>query len=419
MNFSIIRLQSILVYILPFALISGPFISDLICVTVSILFFLYILKNKVTDIFSNIWVKLFFLWSTYLIFSSLMSNNIYFSLESSLFYFRFGIFAISISFLIDKNKYFIKYFFFSLTAAFILISIDGYYQFLTGTNILQYSYDGQRLSSFFGDEKIMGSYLSRLFPLLFALLIFNFGNSRNWMIFGILLLVSSDVLIYLSGERTAFFNLILISTLIIILIKKWRYVRIFSLAISFLILIVISLNNTSTQDRMIFQTIEQTGISKGELKAFSSVHQIHYESAFLIFKDHLFFGIGPNNFRNVCSDEKYLLYESQYNENSCSTHPHNTYFQLLAETGLIGTLPVCLVFLFIIYLFMRQFYSNIFLERAFIDDYKVCLYICIFITLWPLIPSMSFFNNYINIIYYLPAGFLINTFNLTNKKLEK
>ena len=90
--------------------------------------------------------------------------------------------------------------------------------------------------------------------------------------------------------------------------------------------------------------------------------------------------------------------------------------QLLAETGLLGTLPVFFIFIFIIYQFLRKFYSNIFLKKEFVDDYQVCLYICIFITLWPLIPSGSFFNNYINIIYYLPLGFLLNTFKLTNKK---
>ncbi len=419
MNSSIFRLQSVLIYILPFALITGPFISDLICIIISILFFIYIFKYKHFYILNNIWIKLFFLWCVYLIFSSLISKNIYLSLESSLFYFRFGIFAIAISLLIDKNKNLTKNFFFSLLGAFILISIDGYFQFITGKNILEYSYDGQRLSSFFGDEKIMGSYLSRLFPLLFALLILNFSNSRNWMLFGVLVLVSSDVLIYLSGERTAFFNLILVTVLIIFLIKKWRYVRILSLVISLIILLTISLNNTSVQDRMINQTMVQTGISEGELKAFSSVHQIHYKSAFLIFKDYPLFGVGPKNFRFVCSDEKYLLYESQYNENSCSTHPHNTYMQLLAETGLLGTLPVFFIFIFIIYQFLRKFYSNIFLKKEFVDDYQVCLYICIFITLWPLIPSGSFFNNYINIIYYLPLGFLLNTFKLTNKNINQ
>ena len=40
--------------------------------------------------------------------------------------------------------------------------------------------------------------------------------------------------------------------------------------------------------------------------------------------------VGPKIFRELC-EEKYNI-----NEDSCSTHPHNTYIQILAEMGLIG-----------------------------------------------------------------------------------
>ena len=39
----------------------------------------------------------------------------------------------------------------------------------TGINLLGFEIIGNRISSLFGDELVMGSYLSRLFPLLFAL----------------------------------------------------------------------------------------------------------------------------------------------------------------------------------------------------------------------------------------------------------
>ena len=51
---------------------------------------------------------------------------------------------------------------------FSSLVVDGYYQFFMGENIFGLKLYGTRISSFFGNEAIMGSYLSRLF-LLFAL----------------------------------------------------------------------------------------------------------------------------------------------------------------------------------------------------------------------------------------------------------
>ena len=65
------------------------------------------------------------------------------------------------------------------------------------------SYDA-RISSFFGDELIMGSYLSRLFPLFFALFLLKEKTKYEIYYIGVLFILI-DVLIYISGERTAFF----------------------------------------------------------------------------------------------------------------------------------------------------------------------------------------------------------------------
>ena len=89
-----------------------------------------------------------------------------------MFYFRFGLFSLSIWYILNNNKNFINFFFFFLFLAFILIIFDSFYQYFNGKNIIGIPYTGGRVSSFFGEEKILGSFLSRLFPIFFGLLIY-------------------------------------------------------------------------------------------------------------------------------------------------------------------------------------------------------------------------------------------------------
>jgi hypothetical protein len=41
---------------------------------------------------------------------------------------------------------------------------------------------------------------------------------------------------------------------------------------------------------------------------------------------------------------------------------------------------------------------------------------CFIITLWPFTPTGNFFGNWLNIIYYLPAGFFL--YSINNRKVK-
>ncbi len=75
-----------------------------------------------------------------------------------------------------QDKKILNYFYYALVVCFSVLIVDGYFQFFTGSNIIGLPKSGDRISSFFGDELIMGSYLSRLFPLLFALFLLKKKN---------------------------------------------------------------------------------------------------------------------------------------------------------------------------------------------------------------------------------------------------
>ena len=73
-------------------------------------------------------------------------------------------FVIAVTALLNFNNKFIKYFFYCIFICFSVLIIDGFYQYFFGKNILGWVGE-ERISSFFGEEKILGSYLSRLWPI--------------------------------------------------------------------------------------------------------------------------------------------------------------------------------------------------------------------------------------------------------------
>jgi hypothetical protein len=132
---------------------------------------------------------------------------------------------------------------------------------------------------------------------------------------------------------------------------------------------------------------------------FSLGHQGHFTSAYKIFLDNPIFGVGIKNFRYECKKPQYKdIY-------SCTTHPHNTYMQLLAETGIIGFLFIFTIFIFLSYkIFTIIFFGKIKIKLS--NHYK-CFLLSVFINFWPLIPTGSFFNNWISISYFLSLGFFL------------
>ena len=398
--------------IFPF-LILGPFFPDAI-VSISSLFFLYyVYKSKSFFYFNNKPLIIFFVFCIYCILLSLfISKNIFLSFQSSLFYFRIGVFSCFIWYLVDKDKSILDYFYYSLFLCFLVLIVDGYIQYFTGQNLLGFkkAYEG-RISSFFGDELIMGSYLARLFPLFFAL--FTIKQKHKYEIYFIgLLFIFSEVLIFMSGERTSFFFMNLSSIFIILLIKNYKILRISTFIISIICIIFLSLNSQDLTQRMVKNPIKDMGLSEDSKKMniFTPQHESLLLTAHNMFKDKPIFGHGPKMFREICKDKRYAT-----GITPCMTHPHNFYMQLLAETGIIGFLFLLCALIYVMYMSVRQIKSIIFNQKRILTDYQVCLLAAIFVTVWPLSPNGNFFNNWLMIIYSLPVGLFLQSVYGKNK----
>jgi O-antigen ligase len=251
----------------------------------------------------------------------------------------------------------------------------------------------------------MGSYLSRLFPLLFALFLIKKKHKyESYFIATLFILI--DVLIYMSGERASFFYLNLGTIFIIILIKEYQKFRLVTFIIALISVFVLSVNKPNLSDRMFMNPAKEMGFIKSSEKPtiFTPAHDSLLRTAFNMFKDQPLFGHGPKMFRVLCGDQKY-----QEGVKPCDTHPHNFYIQLLAETGIMGFLFLFSTLSYVLYMALRQFKSVIFKQKKPLTDYQVCLLAGMFITVWPISPNGNFFNNWLMIVYSFTVGFYLQS----------
>ena len=94
----------VLFSLLPFFLITGPFLSDLSVSLISLLFLIYCIKKKNFSYFKNKYFYFFLFFWIYLLLNSSVNNFNLDSLKISFFYFRYGVFVIAVSIFLDVNN---------------------------------------------------------------------------------------------------------------------------------------------------------------------------------------------------------------------------------------------------------------------------------------------------------------------------
>jgi len=403
-----------LILLFPISLIFSNFISELILIILIIFF----LKNNFTIFklrsFIEFFGVIFFIFFLILVFSSLLSDFNLFSLKKSTSFLRFILFSFSICWILNSYKNALQNLFKIMIISFLFLQFGVLIEYLFDYNIMtgakemgqELSLESIKISSFFGDEDILGSYISRLYPIILALFAINLPNlKKNFIILSYIVIFLAPVAVFFSGERLSFFFMIIffLGLLLIIKIKKKHLILILGL-----ILVISSFD--LQRERIFNYTLKQiTGEKK--IIFYSKDHHAHFTTAYNIFLDNKFFGAGPNTFRKNCSNKKY-----QTSERSCSTHPHNYFIQLLSETGIIGTLIPVSIFLLLVFKFLNM---NIFKSRSEFkkrnQDIKSYFLIFFIFCLFPLTPNGNFFNNWLNMIFFFGFGIYLHFFNTSIK----
>ena len=400
------KLIKYLITLLPIALVLSIFFSELILLIISIFFVRdYFLERNIEKNWFNIFLIIF----VFYIAASSISISQELNLQSTFFYFRFLLYFFGIIYYLKKLNIYVNLIKSFVFTASILI-IDGIFQFIFGFNIigLPQIHPG-RVSSFFGDELILGSYLVRLLPFFLIFFIFNFKNKK---ILRLVFLLSLLFIVLLSGERTAIFLLLLSLFIFFIFLKKFRktiYIIFTFFLISLSILVTF---NKSYNERYLYNVINSFGLwdkkkdgkltmsffnKENEIRKiniFSKQHEDHYLTAYNMFSDKYIFGHGPKSFRVQCKNEKYGV-----SEISCATHPHNILMQFLSELGLVG-----FIFLLMFHTLLINELIKIIKNKNNLGEEREILIFSLtglIVSIFPFVPSGNFFNNWLNIILIL------------------
>ena len=336
-------------------------------------------------------------------------NDSFDGIIRSISFIKFILLFFSFKILIKKEyifKNFLKVWLFISIIVLLIIFLEK----ITGSNIFGfYSVDPRRIASFFEDELVVGGYILLIGYYSIVQLLDDLEKNNLYKFIFNLLVFLLPIVIFISGERSNFIKSIIIFTFLLFFINNNK----FYLNKIFIILILISsflfsmfinkdLNNRYME---FFNRINIENQNSNLSEKFGNIkYVVHYKTAFKIFKNYPYLGVGSKNFRHECGKNTYYNIKDKLTHLRCSTHPHNTHFELLSEHGIIGYI---LIFSFIIY-----FLFSCFKKWLIKKDYLILFgsfYILTFLI--PLLPGGSIFSTFNGTLFWL-------IFGLTNYRLN-
>tara|TARA_B100000674_G_C37848880_1_gene918993 strand:+ start:10 stop:1239 length:1230 start_codon:yes stop_codon:yes gene_type:complete len=395
-----------LISILPISIIIGSTVSLITVVLLSFsCFYLIIFKTNFKSIMFDRTIILLLIVYFYLIINSIISLDPQTGLARNLGFIRFIFLFLIINYLFKNNDN--QKIVFNIWYIIIaIVVIDSFKEIITGTNFLGYGgLYGNRILSFFKDEPVVAAFLNGFIFVISGYLLSKFKEKNFfYKIICIISIILFITCVIFTGERSNTIKL-LFGIAFLFSLNNYFSAKIKLFSITFLLFIsVIAISSSDyLQKRYLDQIIDVT-IGKKETLYFNL-----YKSGFEVFKQHPIFGVGNKNYRNeTCNIDK-LIQNEKY---SCSTHPHQIYFEFLSEHGLVGTIILLSSFFYLIFRHFKMviFTNNLLQLGSFVYLSTVFL---------PILPSGAFFNDFNSTLFWINISILYASNNQTNIFLQR
>ena len=374
-------------------------------------FTLTIVYRKGFNFFLTYPVKLLIFLYAYLVFNSFIALDFEMSATRNFGFIRFIILFILCNYFFyisGKTNNIFKFWIIILS----IVIFDVFYESINGINILGYGEDyGDRIISFFRTEPVVGFYIYSLFFIILGYF-FNYykSSSNSIRILIILFSIIAFFAILLTGERSNTIKCVIALVCFYIVNDNFSFRK--KLTFLFLLFIILFISIKYVPFLKIRYKHQLYNIFTEEHKRHqikSNIYLNIYYSAYQVFKNYPYFGVGNKNYRvETCNLENIIKYGREAGgDYLCITHPHQIYFEFLSEHGLIGT--TILLFIFFNLIFRKL--KIIILSKNYI---QIGCFIYLVINFLPILPGGSFFGDFKSTIFWLNMSIMYSVSKDTN-----
>ena len=395
----------------PLTLILGTLISETLNLILIILFVNECIKNKSLENYKDPIIYFLIIIWIYLIINLFNSIDFQLSLNRSIFFIRYPLLILAISYFLIKYPKKIEIIFKLWMIILMITIVDLYIQYFLGANILGFKTPWPaRLSGFFNQELKVAHLLIGFFLPAFAF--FLNKNPKNYFLYVALILYF--LILILTNERANIIRGISALFLFFIFIKIYKFK--YKIVVILLMIISASLainfidpvkGRFITQIKGMNSKIKNLDIDNSNEKLIYNFIKFsnygpHYISSFEIYKKNKILGTGIKTFRKACNDvsiDKYYEADTSLEGRSlagrkCTTHPHQYYFEILSDLGLVGLFLFLSFFLYLLYRIINSYYYTKSLVLLSSSVFFVAQLI-------PLVPTGSFFTSFGSTIFFV------------------
>jgi O-antigen ligase len=403
----------ILFSILPITIIVGPMISLINVLIIGLSFLIYTAYIKEWSWLRDKKIQLLFILYFYLIFNSFIAENFSISADRNFGFIRFIIFFAAFNYFFFNYKSFYKIFII-WTIVIVAVVLDIYYESFVGHNIIGFG-SGDRIFSFF-NKPIAAGYLISFYLIIISFL-FEFFKNKNHLFKYLIFFISIVFLlsIVITGERSNTIKAILVFIFFYTFIKNFSFKqKAISIIGMLLIVSAVFINSSFLKMRFLGQFLINFQ-TKDQIISFynKNIYFNLYRSGVEVFKKYPYFGAGNKNYGfETCWDkfeketfvqwtDKYLkqlneIYNPKY---VCNSHPHQIYFEFLAEHGILGTI-ICL------FIFFKLFFDLLRKIDITKNLIQFASFLYIFTIFIPMLPSGAFFSDSLLTLFFINFSLL-------------